>query len=227
MLGLSEDSEIYRKYCVLYQAFSQAEDAEGKVATFLRCATRRKTVLDIGCGNGKYAVELAPSTLKYFGIDSSYSQLQLAQLHTQHLSNVEFARCQAEQLCLPSRSIDVVVATWSIGSICGEERRRQALVEAERVVREKGNIYLIENAETGRFQAMRGESYKYKARAYNEWLKQQGYAQIATLSTRFKFSSLRKAKTIFDFLWGDEVATQVTSASIPHDVLIFGKGGAL
>ncbi|MEK6961304.1 MAG: class I SAM-dependent methyltransferase [Nanoarchaeota archaeon] len=218
--GLSEGSAIYHRYAEVYGLFSQAEDAPKKVAEWIIPKIRGKAVLDIGCGGGKYAGLLASEAIGYFGIDSSYEQIGIAR---EAYPDGIFAQGCASRLPVHSQSVDTAIAAWAIGSIRGDRRRQNAIMEAGRVVRPGGCIYLVENDDCGEFQSIRGEEYLVKSSAYNTWLIEQGFSVADRVKTYFEFSTINCAKMVFEMIWGKTVSDNISNRMIGHDILIFTK----
>jgi len=218
--GLSEGSTLYHRYADRYALFSEAEDTPEKVADWIIPKIRGKTVLDMGCGSGKYAGILASKSRAYFGIDNSFEQISIAH---ETYPNCIFVQGCAGRLPLHSQGVDAAIAAWVIGSIDGAKRRQDAIREAERVVRPGGCIYLVENDDCGEFQSIRGEEYQAKASAYNKWLIEQGFSIADRVKTHFEFSTVKRAKTVFELIWGKTISDKISNRRISHDILIFTK----
>jgi ubiquinone/menaquinone biosynthesis C-methylase UbiE len=219
--GLSEGSPLYTTQNDVYERFSDAEDAPGKITDVLRTVTRNKTILDIGCGTGKYAAIFACSARQYIGIDRSAEQLALARRRNTHRQSVTFIQSCAQQLPVRNNSIETAIATWAIGSVDREWRAR-ALSETQRTLKTGGAIYIVENSPRSEFQSIRGRDYEARAARYNKWLESQGYAPINTIETYFEFRSAKEASDIFQRIWGTEIR-RIDSNRIEHTVIVFRK----
>ncbi len=76
-----------------------------------------QTVVDIACGTGAQAIELAKTASEVVGIDYSESMIQFAQkaAQNQNLSNVEFQIGDASNLStLKNNSFDVAIMTMAL-----------------------------------------------------------------------------------------------------------------
>lgn len=74
---------------------------------------RERTILDVGCGNGRLTFALAEETGRIIGIDWSEQVIQQAQQHarTLHLDHITFVCCDAERIEYRELGpIDLVVA---------------------------------------------------------------------------------------------------------------------
>ncbi len=220
--SLCEGSKSYHADAHIYEQFCAAEDKPGKVQAFLMELLKGKSVLDIGCGSGKYMALLAPSAARYVGLDISQEQIALAAGKSQGMGNVELICCSAEKIPLPDHSIDIVISTWGVSTILEPERRSRVLAEARRVLAPGGNIYLVENDYAGEFEYIRGRWPDASMTAdYNNWLVQAGFTPVAHIATIFEFSSAPKAKHVFGAIWGAKAAERVQRKKITHNIVIF------
>ena len=73
---LSEFSASYYQKADVYKMFSDAEDREGLIWELLKEKFKDKTVLDLGCGNGRYLNLISQVTAECVGVDQSYQQLK-------------------------------------------------------------------------------------------------------------------------------------------------------
>lgn len=103
-----------------------------------------KKVLEIGCGDGKRTVELAPLCDRIVGLDPDDEALKRAEDHK--LPNATFRRGVGEKLDFGDQSFDVVLFTISFHHIPGEHMD-DALGEAVRVLRPGGSIVFYELGE--------------------------------------------------------------------------------
>ena len=152
--GLMELSELYRSRAELYDHFANAEDAPAKVLSFLATLVCNKTVLDCGCGTGKYVRLLAPFCKTYYAVDVAGDALERAA--SKAASNVQVISARAEALPLADHSVDVVFGTWVLGTISDTARRKLAIESCLRVLRPGGAMYLVENDIGGEFEYVRG-----------------------------------------------------------------------
>lgn len=222
--GLHEGSSFYGKEAAIYEKFSRAEDAPNRILKALLPKLKNKIVLDIGCGTGKYAKLIAPRVKSYYGIDISQRQLLIAGKKTHNIRNVRLIRADITKTTkLQDNFFDVVIALWSINTINGYQRKRQALAEAVRTLKPGGMIYLIENHPLGMFNRIRGPARSQNARKYNRWLGKQGFATANIINTYFKFSSRKEAENIFRRIWGEDISRKVAGKKIAHKIVMFRK----
>ena len=77
---------------------------------------RGKRVLDLGCGDGRLALGVAPYAKDVVGIDPDAELIASAGKRAGELGlvNVRFAVGAGQSIDLPDRSIDVVILSWTL-----------------------------------------------------------------------------------------------------------------
>ena len=110
-------------------------DGEEEFDRELRRKTTGKTVLDEGCGNGRFLLRIAKNARLVKGIDISATALRQAKnnLARSKLENVEFRIADARRLPFGNHSFDIVYSRRGPGS-----DSVHTLSEARRVLRKKG-----------------------------------------------------------------------------------------
>jgi ubiquinone/menaquinone biosynthesis C-methylase UbiE len=124
--------EIKTKFDRTYQAYAHSQ----KLLRFPEW--RGKSVLEIGCGIGMDAIEFARHGAHVTAVDLSPKNIQLTKQYFSH-NNLTgtFVVGNAEQLCLPDNSFDLVVA---IGVFIYTPNIEKALDEVLRVVKPGGEV---------------------------------------------------------------------------------------
>jgi ubiquinone/menaquinone biosynthesis C-methylase UbiE len=219
---LGAGSEFYDGKAGVYESFSQAEDAPKKVVGFLASKIEGKVILDFGCGTGKFIPAFAPLAKTYWAFDISENQLAIARKKAESFDNVKFLKHDENTLSLETNSVDVIFASWVIGSIHDIGLRGSTIIELKRVLKEGGVMYLVENDIDGEFKnIIEGEAGNEKTRIKQEWLEKTGFKIIQSFETFFEFKDLETAKDIFKSIWGDEIAVKVNSEKITHNIAIY------
>jgi SAM-dependent methyltransferase len=131
-----------------------------------------RTVLDIGCGDGTFAIELAKRGGVVVGVDSSPAMLEAARtLARQQDADIEFHVAAAEQLPFRAEQFDIVTA---ITILCFIEDATPVFREIERVLCPGGRLVI---GELGKWSTWA------MARRIRAWLGsrlwQQGYFRTA------------------------------------------------
>ena len=129
---------VYNTDAALYHDFSLAEDRENSILNiFLQYKNNNTTILDIGCGTGKYANQLAPYVQKIYALDKSKELLSFARENNKNTHNIEYILSPAETIPLLDESVDMIISTW--GSFSPNETIR----EMKRVLKPGGVIIRI------------------------------------------------------------------------------------
>lgn len=224
MSNLQEKSGIYYAQADVYEAFSAAEDVAGLVLAELLPAMKGKTVLDLGCGTGKYTVLLAPHAKHITGLDAAPAQLEIVHRRAASFTNVDFIEGDAAEVNL-TRTYDVVLGCWMLGTIADEAKRGVILDRLDYNIAFGGEIFLVENAEGSEFERIRGrtDDPQQRTKRYNDWVLACGFRILRELDAHFEFETLQRAREVFGAIWGDAAAARVKGATIAHKITIYRK----
>jgi ubiquinone/menaquinone biosynthesis C-methylase UbiE len=77
---------------------------------------RGKRVLDLGCGDGRLALGVAPLATRVDGIDPDPEAIDAAKRNARkdRVRNVTFAAGAAQHLPYPDAAFDVVILSWTL-----------------------------------------------------------------------------------------------------------------
>ncbi|TMB90481.1 MAG: class I SAM-dependent methyltransferase [Chloroflexi bacterium] len=77
---------------------------------------RGKRVLDLGCGDGRFALSLAPYASMVYGLDPDAQAIAAAKKGARKagLRNTRFEVGAAQRLKYPDRAVDVVILSWTL-----------------------------------------------------------------------------------------------------------------
>jgi len=223
--NLMADSSVYASDAELYDLFSTAEDADGKVFTALLPHIQGRSVLDVGCGTGKYVALFAPHARHITGVDAAAAQLAVAKNKNRPLGNVTLVEGDAATAPLPQPAYDVILSTWAIGTILDPAHRQAVLARMYSLLAPGGRIFLVENDLGGDFEEIRGRNNdpQQRTKTYNDFLQAEGFAVHARIDARFVFASDEAARAVFQRIWGDAAAARVPGHEIGHKIIIFTK----
>jgi len=101
-----------------------------------------KTILEVGCGNGRASIILSRDAGKLIAIDPDAEQLAIAR---SNVPGVDFRLGSGESLEFPDRTFDIVAYTFSLH----HQESARALKEAHRVLRQDGQVLVIEPSVEG------------------------------------------------------------------------------
>ena len=220
MKNLLKDSKAYYEDNDYYEIFSIAEDYENKVANYLKDISIEKIILDAGCGTGKFIKSLESNSKQYIGIDLSANQLSKAKLKSSNTSS-KFICSDLSNIPLKDKSVDLIVSSWVLGTITNITERNNVLNELKRVLKNKGQIFLIENAENSEFERIRGRDKDSRTKNYNDWIINNGFLLDKKISTFFQFNTLEEARKCFEIIYGNEIASKIISEKIEHKINIY------
>jgi ubiquinone/menaquinone biosynthesis C-methylase UbiE len=81
-----------------------------------RPLVRGKRVLDLGCGDGRLALGVAPFAKRVDGIDPDAEAIAAAKRNARKagVRNVRFAAGAAQNLPYPDAAFDVVILSWTL-----------------------------------------------------------------------------------------------------------------
>jgi 2-polyprenyl-6-hydroxyphenyl methylase/3-demethylubiquinone-9 3-methyltransferase len=117
-------------------------------------------VLELGCGYGRVAIELARVAGRVVGIDTSAESVALARIHAESIPACEFLEMDALDIRFPDAEFDMVACVQN--GICAFGVDQARLVrEAVRVTRPGGLVLLSSYAE--RFWPHRLEWFRIQA----------------------------------------------------------------
>lgn len=105
----------------------------------LRKLSVRDLVLDLGCGYGRVAIELAGKVKKIIGIDISQDNIELAENLYRQVDHLEFYKMNAVKLNFPDSMFDVTICIQN-GISSFREDPHLLLKEALRVTKKRGML---------------------------------------------------------------------------------------
>ena len=223
-------NSAYQQRTEIYDIFSRAEDKENKVFKKLKSlfSFKDKTVLEIGCGSCKYTKEAASESKKYYALEISKPLIQIAKQKCKNVKKIKFINCSAEKIPLKDKSIDVVFASWALSAITPISVREKALKEIHRVLKNNGDIWLIENHYTGEFNKVRGRTKKFgfKDSTLFSFVKKYKFNIVSVVKTQFIFTSIKEAKRTLGFIFKEPALNYLKKRNkrkIRHNVAILHK----
>ena len=148
-------------------------------------------VLDVGCGNGFHLPRLAEHAEHVTGVEPRASLAAAAMHRVRHLSNVTIRQGLAQELPVPTATVDLAHARWAyfFGPGC-----EPGLAELARVVRKGGLAIILDHdstrSELGRWFAdgLVVDKIPRDAAAYERFWAMQGFAR-RQLDVRWQFEN--------------------------------------
>lgn len=207
---------IYSQQAHQYQQLVAREDYQGNLPATLSQIRPFEglEVVDMGAGTGRLSYLAAPRAKRIVTCDISPHMLLVARtvLAETGFDNWRLVAADNRQLPFPDRSVDLVMAGWSLGHSVGwypyswRIEIGRALAEMERVSRPGGTIIILEtlgtNLETPHPPTPRhGEFYR--------WLVGELAFSHTWIRTDYRFASVREAAELTRFFFGEDMAADV------------------
>lgn len=219
----------YREAPEIFDAFSRAEDPDGLVSSSLlaHVSLPSRTVLELGCGTGRYTRELAPQAGLYLGVEPSLSMLSLARKAFAGLPHPPvLLRARGQALPFRARSVDVMLAAWVLVNL-REEVRDRVLKEASRILRPGPGcgIWLLENHWDSQFQRYRGRGEGDELRL-RHLMGHDGFRMVEVVTTELRFPSSSEAERVLGYLCGDTMLGHLRhapTAVLEHRIAILHR----
>jgi flavin reductase (DIM6/NTAB) family NADH-FMN oxidoreductase RutF/ubiquinone/menaquinone biosynthesis C-methylase UbiE len=151
--------------------FFERMEAEGPYGALLNALaalgapSREARCLDIGCGAGRLARELAARAREAVGVDVSTRMLERARsrAHALGIDNASYREARAEELPFEAGSFDLVTAANLLSAVA---EPATALREAARVLRPGGRLALLEPTVEMRHASMSAFLKKHEVGAF-------------------------------------------------------------
>jgi SAM-dependent methyltransferase len=127
-----------------YELENRSVDPEGRIESAMRRIAdwAGRDLLDLGCGTGFHLPRWAADAHHVYGVEPHPGLVAVAARRTRRLGNVTVLPGTAQQVPLPTGSVDVAHARWAyfFGPGC-----EPGLSELERVVRRAGTAFVVDN----------------------------------------------------------------------------------
>ena len=140
--GVIYDEEESKKTELAYQAPEIVRQRQRMLE--ILDAQPGERVVDVGCGPGLLALQLADAVSpdgRILGIDSSAAMLELARQRCGHLDNVEFIECDATAVEADDASADIVVCAQVLLYVNDVDG---AVREFARILKPGGRVLIVE-----------------------------------------------------------------------------------
>jgi len=97
--------------------------------------------LEIGCGTGAFARQLAERCRRVVGLDLSPEMIRIARERSRHLENLEFQLADATAWNFPQSHFDFIC---SIATLHHVERQRELLLKVRRALKPRGVFVVLD-----------------------------------------------------------------------------------
>lgn len=204
---------IYKKRANIYHQFSLAEDQEGLILQkIIDLSVGANTLLDIGCGTGKYVNQLSEVFKKIYALDNSSELLTFARKNNKKISNIEYLLADAAHIPLLDKSVDVIISTW------GSFSPNETVHEMKRVLSDSGIIIRIGITALDDLTEFFGEFDKKYVSENNDYFALLGFA-TEYMKINVTFDTLAEAKHVIAAITGKPMNT-ITQKTLIHKVIV-------
>jgi ubiquinone/menaquinone biosynthesis C-methylase UbiE len=141
-------------------------------------------------------------------------------------ANLTFLHADAQEIPLPTASVDLVFGTWAIGAIYSREAKDRAMAEIHRVLKPGGEIWAVETTWASEFMDLRGPEEQANDHQTFHWYLSHGFELIDTIEAPFVFPSLPEARRVLGFLFAEKAhryLDQHPSTRLGHSAIIVRK----
>ncbi len=218
---MPDHKTIYQQYALQYQRLVGREDYQDNLTPALQriAPLQDSRVVESGAGTGRLTCLLAPYAATLCAFDISAAMLAVAGERLRQSGHRRYQLGIADHRRLPvaGGSADLALSGWSVAYLVdwgAHDWRAEvaaALAEMQRVVRPGGSIVIIETQGTGYETPHAPE----KLRPYYDFLESHGFSST-WIRTDYRFASLEEACELTRFFFGEELAGQLRSPTLPE-----------
>jgi|SRR3989344_2903674 len=127
----------------LAESWNRHRQKPVKEAVYFSQSWKPGNILDIGCGNCRNLLPFAQNKFKCYGIDFSKSMIEEAKKYIKkHSVKVILKKASIEKLPFKDKTFDYMVSFAAFHHLETKEKRKKALQEMKRVLKENGLIVI-------------------------------------------------------------------------------------
>lgn len=146
-------------------------------------------VLDVGCGTGSLTIAIKKclgQSGEVYGIDPASQMIQLARKKASKADvDINFKVGVIEDLPFPDKCFDVVLSSFMVHHLPGDELKSQGFAEIKRVLKPGGKLLVVDI-----------DRKQKNAKKYSTLLKNTGFSEVKIENTNYKTISFIRAKSI-------------------------------
>jgi len=195
-------------YPDMFEIERRCMDADGLVIRHLDSELRDGLVLDVGAGNGFTAFRLRSPARQVVALEPDPGMVDSG-------LPLPWVRGLAQDLPFPSNTFRAAYATWAF-FLTGVPGTDRGLEELHRVVRNGGNLIIVDNAGDDEFSSLATRS----TASDPDWWRERGFDETI-IHTSFRFDSLEEANRLIGFYFGEEAAARNTRTEIEYRVIAY------
>ncbi|WNQ10906.1 methyltransferase domain-containing protein [Paenibacillus aurantius] len=213
--------DIYESVSARYDELIAYEDCEGELARYMAgLDLEGKDIADLGAGTGRLTCLAAPKARTVAAVDFAADMLRAAAVKLEKAGLRHWTTRVADlrqRLPLEDRSLDVVMAGWSLCYLCGSgnpdaKRNLDHLYgELRRVLRPGGRVIIFETLSTG----VEAPAAPHFLEAYFRRLEHDWGLASQVLYTGFRFEDKEQAKRLAGDFFGEALRDKIEAWDSP------------
>jgi len=225
---------LYSRFPEIYDRFSCREDSGNEIFNCIkkRINLKKKIILEIGAGTGRYSFLFCKTAKKVYALEPSPLMRKILnhKKREKNAENLYLINKKVEKLKLPNNSVDIIFSSWVFSGIYNwrvhslnkalPKRKKQIeliLYKLEKFLRKNGYIIVVETAPGyygGELQfVVMGSKEDFSGNFTNWFAKKFGF-KIIERDILFKFKSIKEATEIFGFIYGSKVKRHISKNRI-------------
>ena len=141
---------MYGSYSSLYAQWCDCYDHNGTEISLLakHVDFENKTILDIGCGTGRFIFKVLPFAAHIIGVDNDPESIKilnesLAEKYSKYKSKVEVCCQDIENYQTTTSSVDLAVFTWSFYAL-NKRQARTTILNLNSIIKKDGIIIVLQ-----------------------------------------------------------------------------------
>jgi len=164
----------------------------------LKRHTKSNRIVDLGCGTGRFAIELAKRKYQVCGIDISEEMLNIAKKKAQRADlRITFAKADMKDFKLPQKA-GIVWARGSIGDLTRSSDLKKALFNIRRNLSRKGLLVLDVRDYDQHFQ-LHKKSTVHDTRVFKQRYRKLTFRFVLNLNKKSRIASIRGEVIVRDW----------------------------
>jgi ubiquinone/menaquinone biosynthesis C-methylase UbiE len=213
---LTNLNKFYEEKSDIYDKLTKYEDYNNDILkTILKMTDfKNKTVVELGCGTGKFTIPLSSKVKKIYALDKTKSMLKILRkkIKSKKIKNIKIIESGFDEISLPKESIDIILSVWSFPA--HSKNWERDLKKLKTILKKGGIMILVDNHYSGEYKKMRNKILKKEFTnglnnfllRYHEWFKSMGFKN-RSLNILVNFVTKKNIEKVCAPFFGYEIST--------------------